>query len=270
VEKVSIQTLIEAKRKGEKIALLTCYDYTMAKIEDSVGIDVILVGDSLGMTILGYASTLPVTIDEMLIFTKAVRKGVQRALVVADMPFMSYQLSQQDAVRNAGRFVAEADVDAVKLEGGTEIKDTVRRIVDAGIPVMGHIGLTPQSLKKFGGYKVRGKTPADKEKLIDDAKALEDAGVFSIIVECVVSEVTPEIRDAVSVPIYGIGAGPHCDGQILVVNDILGLDKDWKLRKYEKKYADLSSIIEKALKNYVTEIKAGKFPDANHSYRVEK
>jgi 3-methyl-2-oxobutanoate hydroxymethyltransferase len=270
MEKVSIPKLIEAKKKGEKIALLTCYDYAMAKIEDSVGIDVILVGDSVGMTILGYTSTLPVTIDEMLIFTKAVRKGVQRALVVIDMPFMSYQLSPQDALRNASRFVAEADVDAVKLEGGTEIKDTVKKIVDAGVPVMGHIGLTPQSLKKFGGYKVRGKTSADKEKLIDDAKALEDSGVFSIIVECVVKEVTPEIRDAVSVPIYGIGAGPDCDGQIIVVNDILGLDKDWKLRKFEKQYADLSSITEGALKNYVTDVKAGKFPDASHSYSVEK
>ncbi|MDI6840346.1 MAG: 3-methyl-2-oxobutanoate hydroxymethyltransferase [bacterium] len=264
-EKVTPQVLKELKEKGAKAVLLTAYDYPTALIEDSVGIDVILVGDSLAMTVLGHESTLSVGMDELLIACKAVRRGVKRAMVIADMPYMSYQPSNSLAIKNAGRFVADANVDGVKLEGAGLIVKRVKSIVDIGIPVMGHIGFTPQSIKKFGGYKVWGKTDEDVHKLIDDAKALETAGVFCIIVECVPESVVAKLKKAVSVPIYGIGAGQGCDGQILVVHDMLGLFPAF-LPKYVKRYANLTSIIEKAIKKYIDEVKSGKFPDNEHSY----
>lgn len=264
-KKITPQLLKELKENGKKVVLLTAYDYPTALLEDKAGIDVILIGDSMGMTVLGYETTLQVSMDEMLIACQAVTRAAKRAMVVADMPYMSYQPSNYLAVKNAGRFVARASVDAVKLEGAGPTVRRTKAIVAAGIPVMGHIGFTPQSLKKFGGYKVRGKTDKDVQQLVADAKTLENAGVFAIIVECVPGGVTAKIRDAVKIPIYGIGAGVECDGQILVVHDMLGLFPAF-FPKYAKRYANLSPVIEEAIKKYINEVKRGIFPDAAHSY----
>ena len=265
LQKITPQVLQELKESGKKVALLTAHDYPTALIEDRAGIEVILVGDSLGMTVLGYESTLPVTMDEMLIACKAVKRGTRRAMVIADMPYMSYQPSNSLAIKNAGKFVREANVDGVKLEGAGPITRRIKSIVEIGIPVMGHIGFTPQSIKKFGGYKVCGKTDKEMQKLIDDARILEDAGVFCIIAECVSTGVITKLKEALRVPIYGIGAGQECDGQILVVNDILGLFPTF-LPKYVKRYTNLSPIIERAIKKYISEVKRGDFPDEAHSY----
>jgi len=262
--KVTIRELWKMKKQGSRVALLTAYEYFTAKLEDEAGIDIILVGDSVGMTHLGYSSTLPVSMEDMLIFGKAVSRAVERAMVIMDMPYLSYQPSTAIAIENAGKFM-RIGVDGVKLEGGVPISDTIKRMIDIGIPVMGHIGLTPQSIKLFGGYRVRGRNEEERESLLRDARSLEDAGVFSIIVEGVPTEVTKEIRKAVSVPIYGIGAGSECDGQILVVNDILGLSGDFS-PKFVKKYADLSPIMMNAFKQYIKEVKSGLYPDKAHSY----
>ena len=251
------------KSKGESAVLLTAYDYPTAFLVDEAGIEVVLVGDSLAMVVLGYETTLPVTLEEMLSHTKAVTRAVKRAFVVTDMPFMSFQVSPEEAVRNAGRFMAEGGADGVKLEGGRRVTDAVRRIVKAGIPVMGHIGLTPQSASQLGGYCVQGKTAEEALGLIEEAKVLEDSGVFSIILESVPEEVAKEIRDRASIPIYGIGAGRYCDGQILVVNDILGLFQKF-LPRFAKRYADLCPIISEALDNYLREVKEGEFPSDEH------
>ncbi len=264
MERVTPQYLIKKKGKGEKAVLLTAYDYITAKIEDEAGIDVILVGDSYGTTVLGYSSTLPVTMQDMLPVVGAVRRGAERAMVIADMPYMSYQQSIEYAIRNAGRFM-RLGVDGVKLEGGLAMKDTIKKLVDIGIPVMGHIGMTPQSYKKFGGYRVRGKKNTESLELLTDATTLEDTGVFSIIVECVPEDVTRKITEKVKVPVYGIGAGRYCDGQILVVTDILGF-LPGPMPRFVKEYAHLQNEIKNAINKYIDEVKNGIYPDANHTY----
>lgn len=268
-EKITVKKLRVMKERGEKVALLTAYDYPMASLLDDTGIEVILVGDSLAMVTLGYETTLPVSLEEMLSHTKAVTRAVRRALVVGDMPFMSFQISPEEAVRNAGRFLAEGGADGVKVEGGRRVATTVEKIVRAGIPVMGHIGLTPQSASQLGGYCLQGRTAEEAESLAEDAEILEDAGVFSIIVESVPEEAAKTIWEKVSVPIYGIGAGRHCDGQILVVNDILGLYQKF-FPKFAKKYADLSPIIQQAVKGYVKEVKEGEFPSDEHVFHMKE
>ncbi|MCK4395132.1 3-methyl-2-oxobutanoate hydroxymethyltransferase [candidate division WOR-3 bacterium] len=268
-KKLTIPELHEMTGKGEKIALLTAYDYPTALIEDRAGIDIILVGDSVAMTVLGYKNTLSVTLEEMLIFTKAVTRAVQRAFVVADMPFLTYKTDVNTAIRNAGRFIQEGNADAVKLEGAGIVVPKVKAIVDSGIPVMGHIGLTPQSIGVLGGYKVQGTKKESALKLIDDSKKLEDAGVFSIIAESIPRELTPFIKDAVSIPVYGIGAGAYADGQILVVHDILGLFEDF-IPRFVKKYTDLSKTLEDVFSRYINDVKNGNFPDDKQMYHMDK
>ncbi len=264
MKKVTPQYLQEKIEKGEKTVLLTAYDYLTARIEDSAGIDVILVGDSYGTTLLGYSSTLPVTMDDMLPIVSAVRRGVERAMVIVDMPYMSYQASVEQAVLNAGRFMC-LGVDGIKLEGGSAMSDTIKRLVDIGVPVMGHIGMTPQSYKKFGGYPVCGRTEDESESLLIDAKALETAGVFSIIVECVVEDVAKKITEETRIPVYGIGAGRYCDGQILVITDILGLSSG-PSPKFVKKYAEIGDNIRDAINKYIEEVRNGVYPDPSHTY----
>ena len=254
------------KETGEKIAMLTAYDFGIASIMDEADIDIILVGDSLGMVMLGYDSTLPVTMEDMLHHTKAVARGVHKALIVADMPFMSYQISPQVALANAGRFLQEADAQAVKLEGGQEQAESVHKITTAGIPVMAHLGLTPQSIHQMGGYKVQGKKEDAAKKMMPDAKILEEAGAFALVLECVPEKLAEEITRAFSIPTIGIGAGVHCDGQVLVINDILGM-YERMTPKFVKKYATLSVEIKKAVKTYVSEVKDSSFPDSEHSFK---
>ncbi len=249
----------------KKIVALTSYSYWMTTIINQADIDLILVGDSLASMVLGYKDTIPVTMDEMIHHTKAVSRADPDSLVVADMPFMSYQASQEKAVENAGRFIKEAGAEAVKLEGGGWIKDMVYRIIQAGIPVLGHIGLTPQSIHQIGGYKVQGRDPERAKKLIEDALLLEQAGVFAIVLECVPSALARDITKKVHIPTIGIGAGPYCDGQILVIHDMLGL-KPGHVPKFVKQYANLTEQIAKALEAYKKDVTAGKFPDKEHSY----
>ena len=267
--KLTILDLQEMTRKEEKTALLTAYDYPTALIEDKAGIDIILVGDSLAMTVLGYKSTVSVTIEEMLILTKAVTRAVERAFVVADMPFLTYKTDTYTAIKNAGRFIQEGNADAVKLEGAGSVVRNVKSIINAGIPVMGHIGLTPQSIGTLGGFKVQGTKKESALKLIEDAKTLEDAGVFSIIAESIPCELTPLIKDAVNIPVYGIGAGADTDGQILVVHDILGLFHDF-IPRFVKKYTDLSKTLEDAFRSYINDVKTGNFPDDKQTYHMDK
>ncbi len=262
--KITPRALQELKAKGERAVLLTAYDVNIAKIEDELGIDIILVGDSAGMVMLGYENTLQVTMDEMLVFTRAVARAAKRAMIIADMPFMSYQPSREIATKNAGEFI-RAGADGVKLEGGEHICHIIEYLVKIGIPVMGHIGMTPQSIKQLSGYRVCGRTQEERKKLVQDAIALEEAGVFSIIVECVLPDVTREIHERLHIPVYGIGSGPHCDGQILVVQDILGIYQG-KLPRYVKKYANLSNEIRNAIKNYIEDVKNGKYPSPEYWY----
>jgi 3-methyl-2-oxobutanoate hydroxymethyltransferase len=263
--KVTTAKLLKKKQDGEKIVGLTAYDYSTAQIVDKTGIDFILVGDSLGMVILGYENTLPVTMEDMLHHTKAVVRGAKRCMVVADLPFMSYQISPEQAIGNAGRLIQEAGAYAVKLEGGRSMVETISRIVDAGIPVMGHIGLQPQSLRKLGGYKIQGRTESSAERLMKDAAALEEAGVFAIVLELVTAEMAKEVSESVSVPTIGIGSGPHCDGQVQIVDDILGLYGD-RQPKHAKRYANLSHAMESAVGEYIEEVSAGTFPGPEHSF----
>lgn len=263
MKKVTPVSLFDKKKNGEKIVSLTAYDFSMSSRLDALGIDILLVGDSLGMILLGYESTLPVTMEEMLHHVKAVRAGSKHSMVVADMPFMSYQESAEEAIRNAGRFIKDAGAHAVKLEGGVEVADKVKVLVDNGIPVLGHIGLKPQHVLKKGKYQIYGKSDVEKEQILKDAKALEESGVFGIVLEGIPAQVAKEITASVSIPTIGIGAGPHCDGQILVINDILGLGST---PKFVKVYADLSPQIDKAVKLFQKEVQEGKFPDSNHSY----
>ena len=269
VEKVTIPSLIKMKKKGKKIAMITAYDYPTALLVDRAGVDVVLVGDSLGMVVLGYESTIPVTLEDIIHHTKAVSRAVKRALVVADMPFITFNVSVEEAIRNAGRLIKEGGAEAVKLEGGEEVKHVVKALVDAGIPVMGHIGLTPQRIAMYGGYHVRGKSVTVARKLIRDAKALDEAGVFSIVLELMTAEVAKVITEEVSVPTIGIGAGPYCDGQVLVFHDMLGLFERFTPR-FVKKYANLGEIILNAVQEYVKEVKAGEFPSEEHSFYMKR
>ena len=267
--RVTIGDIREMKQRGEKIPMLTAYDYAFAKIIDEAGVPLILVGDSLGMVMLGYESTIPVTMDEMIHHVKAVVRGTKHALVIGDMPFMTYHVSMEDTMRNAARFIQEGGAQAVKLEGGEVVADKVSRLVSCGIPVQGHIGLTPQSVNQLGGYKVVGKTAEVAVRLLNDARALEDAGAFSIVLECVPAPLSQLITERVSVPTIGIGAGKGCDGQVQVVSDILGLFTDF-VPKHAKQYAKLNQTVTTAVTDYIAEVKAGHFPSPKQSYEMDK
>ena len=257
------------KREGKRIAMLTAYDYPMALLEDRAGIEIILVGDSLAMTVLGYENTLPVTMDAMIHHTKAVTRGAKYALIIGDMPFMSYNTSEKDAIFNAGRFMKEGKADAVKLEGGASVKDIIQAIVKAGIPVMGHIGLTPQTISMLGGFKVQGKDAQAAQRIIDDALLLEDAGAFSVLLEAIPAPIAKRITERLKVPTIGIGAGVHCDGQVLVVHDILGLF-DRFTPKFAKRYINLSESMLKAFQEYREEVLKGDFPTDQHSFHIDE
>jgi 3-methyl-2-oxobutanoate hydroxymethyltransferase len=259
--RVTINQIKEMKQRGEKIVMLTAYDYSTARLIDEAEIPLILVGDSLGNVVLGYESTIPVTMEDMLHHTKAVVRGAKKAMVIGDMPFMTYHISIEDALRNAARFIQEAGAQAVKLEGGVTVAETVRRIADCGIPVMGHIGLTPQSIHQLGGFKMQGKTPEAAAGLLEDAKALEQAGAFAIVLETIPANLGRLITDKTAIPTIGIGAGPDCDGQVQVINDILGSFTDF-VPKHAKRYVKLTDIISKAVTQYRDEVKSGTFPSA--------
>jgi 3-methyl-2-oxobutanoate hydroxymethyltransferase len=265
IEKVTTSHLVEMKEKGEKITMLTAYDCLMASQLDECGIDVLLVGDSVGNVLLGYENTIPVTMDEMIHHCSAVTRGAKRALVVGDMPFMSYQTSCEEALRNAGRFLKEAGAEAIKLEGGSEFYDTIKKIVDAGIPVMGHLGLTPQSVYKFGGYGVRGEDRDQALKILEDSKVLEKAGVFSIVLEKVPAKLAKKVTQQLKIPTIGIGAGADCDGQVLVTHDMLGFFEKFK-PKFAKRYSKLGKEMKRCYRKYIEEVKNGEFPTKEHSY----
>jgi 3-methyl-2-oxobutanoate hydroxymethyltransferase len=265
----TIGQIREMKEKGKIIPMLTAYDYATAKMIDEAGVPLVLVGDSLGMVVLGYESTIPVTMEEMLHHTKAVVRGTKRALVVGDMPFMTYHASIGEALHNAGRFIQEAGAQAVKLEGGEAMAEVVHRVVQCGIPVMGHIGLTPQSVHQLSGFKVQGKTPEAAVRLVKDARALADAGVFSIVLEAIPTELARVITQKVSVPTIGIGAGPYCDGQVQVISDILGLFTDF-VPKHAKQYARLADLIRKAVAEYIDEVEKGSFPTEKQSHSMDE
>ena len=267
--RVTINDIKEKKTKKEKIVMLTAYDYSTAKLVDEAGVPLILVGDSLGMVMLGYESTIPVTMDEMIHHTKAVARGTKQALVIGDMPFMTYHTNISDALRNAARFIQEGGTQAVKLEGGVTVAETVKRIVECGIPVMGHIGLTPQSIHQLGGHKVQGKTPEAAERLLRDALALEQAGAFAVVLELVPAPLSRLITQKLSIPTIGIGAGLDCDGQVQVISDLLGLFSDF-VPKHAKQYAKLAGTIRTALADYIAEVKAGSFPTAEHSSTIDE
>jgi len=264
-KKITVSKFIAKKPKGEKIAVLTAYDYYTARFLDRAGVDSLLVGDSVSMVQYGQDSTLPVTMEIMLAHTKAVADGTEYALVIGDMPFMSYQPSVEIAVANAGRFLKEGKAEAVKLEGGIEMAATVKRIVECGIPVMGHIGLTPQSIHRFGGAKVQGRKEKSIAYLLESAQALEEAGAFSMVLELVQKDTAPKITKAVNIPTIGIGAGINCDGQVLVINDILGLYEDFK-PKFVRQYADLAPTIEKAASEFIADVKSGAYPSDDESF----
>ncbi len=266
--KTTTATFREKKADGEKITMLTAYDYATARICDEAGIDSLLVGDSLGNTILGYETTLPVTMEEMLHHTKAVTRGAREALVIADMPFMSYQADAKQALENAGRFMKEALAQAVKLEGGVEMASTVAKIVSCGIPVCGHIGLTPQSIHQMGGYKVQGRELEAARKLVEDAKALDEAGAFAVVLECVPGPLAALLTAKISAATIGIGAGDGCDGQVQVVSDILGLAGP-RLPKHAKRYADLGAAIAEAVGEYAREVRQNTFPAAENTFEID-
>lgn len=265
--KNTILTFLEAKKKNEKLSMLTAYDYSMAKLVDEAGVNGILVGDSVGMVCLGYKDTLSVTMDDMIHHTRAVARGVTNALLIADMPFMSYQTSVYDAVANAGRLVKEGGAQAVKLEGGEEFAPHIKAIVAASIPVMGHLGLTPQSVHAFGGFKVQGKDEAAARKLLQDAKAVEEAGAFSVVLECIPAKLAALLSKNLAIPTIGIGAGPDCDGQVLVYQDMLGIFADFT-PKFVKRFADLAPLLRQAFAEYHREVRAGTFPAAEHTFAI--
>ena len=268
-KKTMITDLQNKKVEGRKITMLTAYDYPMARLVDDAGIDMILVGDSLGMVVLGYDSTVPVTMDEMIHHSKAVRRGTKYAFLVGDMPFMSYQVSREEAIRNAGRFMKEAGCDAVKLEGGDEVIDVTIAIVNAGIPVLGHLGLTPQTISKLGGFKIQGRTAEAAKSLIDQALKLERAGCFGVVLECVPDMVAKMVAERLKIPVIGIGAGKYCDGQVLVVNDMVGLF-DRFVPKFVKQYVKLSHSILEGLKKYKDEVEKGTFPSHEHVFTIKE
>lgn len=261
-------TFTAAKAKGEKLSMLTAYDYSTAKLEDESGINGILVGDSLGNVVLGYEDTVSVTMEDMIHHGAAVARGAKNALVVVDMPFMSYEVTVEEAVRNAGRLMKEGRAGAVKLEGGVRVAEQIRAIVKAGIPVMGHIGLTPQSINVFGGFKVQGKSEEAARALLADAKAVEEAGAFAVVIEAVPAALAQMITDAVSIPTIGIGAGAGCDGQILVYQDMLGMFSDFT-PKFVKSYANVGEVMREAFANYAAEVASGAFPTEEHTYKIK-
>lgn len=267
--KNTVSTFKEQKANGDKITMLTAYDYSTAKLVDSSGINGILVGDSLGMVILGYEDTLSVTMEDMIHHTAAVCRGAKNALVVGDMPFMSYQVSVEEAVRNAGRLMKEGRCQAVKLEGGAAVCPQIKAITQASIPVMAHIGLTPQSVNAFGGFKVQGKSEDAARKLIEEAKAVEEAGAFSIVLECVPAKLAELISKSVNIPTIGIGAGAGCDGQILVYQDMLGMFSDFT-PKFVKKYAEIGDVMKAAFEKYIEETKDGSFPADEHTFKISE
>lgn len=260
-------SLLAQKQAGDKITMLTAYDYSTAKLIDESGINCILVGDSLGMVMLGYDSTLPVTMDDMLHHTKAVARGAKNSMVIADMPFMSYQTSVYDAVKNAGRLIQEGGAASVKLEGGAAVCDRIEAIVKASIPVVAHLGLTPQSINAFGGFKVQGKDEQRAKELIEDAKKIEAAGAFMVVLECVPAKLAEIISREISIPTIGIGAGAGCDGQVLVYQDMLGLFSDFT-PKFVKKFANIGDAMKAAFKDYINEVKNGTFPSEEHSFKI--
>jgi 3-methyl-2-oxobutanoate hydroxymethyltransferase len=265
VKRITTNTIQEMKQKGEKIAMLTSYDYSMATIVDEGGIDVILVGDSASNVMAGHETTLPITLDQMIYHAQSVVRAVKRALVVVDLPFGSYQGNSKEALNSAIRIMKESGAHAVKLEGGVEIRESVERIITAGIPVMGHLGLTPQSIYKFGTYTVRAKEEAEAEKLKQDIMVLQDAGCFSVVLEKIPAKLAQEVTDSVKIPTIGIGAGPHCDGQVLVINDMIGLTKGFKPR-FLRQYLNLFDQINNAVQSYVSDVKRGDFPDEKEQY----
>lgn len=264
--KVTTHRLSEMKLRGEKISMITSYDYTMATIVDEAGVDVILVGDSASNVMAGNLTTLPITLNQMIYHGKSVTKAVKRALVVVDMPFGTYQISGNEAVRNAIEIMKITHADALKVEGGVEIIDAVKKIIAAGIPIMGHLGLMPQSINKYGTYNVRAKTEAEAEKLISDAKALEKIGCFAIVLEKIPAQLAKQVAEEVKIPIIGIGAGMHVDGQVLVLHDMLGMTKSFSPR-FLRRYADLNTIINEAVTHYVNDVKEGEFPNASEQYQ---
>ena len=267
IDRVTIADIQKKKHDGKKITMLTAYDYPMAKLVDEAGFDMILVGDSLGMVVLGYDSTLPVTMDDMIHHAKAARRGTKRALLVGDMPYRSYETAD-DAVQNAARFVKEGGCDAVKLEGGSAVIDQTKAIIRSGIPVMGHLGLTPQSADKLGGFKVQGKDAGKAKEILTDAKLLEEAGCFCVILECVPDRLAKLITGELKTPTIGIGAGVYCDGQVLVLNDLIGLF-DRFIPKFVKRYANISKDISDGIKRFKEEVETGLFPDEEHSFKIK-
>jgi 3-methyl-2-oxobutanoate hydroxymethyltransferase len=268
--RISIHKLKELKAQGKRFAMITAYDFPSARLVEQAGVPVILVGDSLGSVVLGYDSTVPVTMDDVLYHTKAVVRGTSKAIVVADMPFMSYQWNADEGVRNAGRMLQEAGATAVKLEGGSAIAPLVRRMVDAGIPVMGHLGLTPQSVNQFGGHKVQGRTPAAAARLINDARALEEAGAFAVVLETIPAPLAKMVTERITIPTIGIGAGPHCDAQVQVFHDMLGIYDDYRPLKHAKRYAVIGETIRTAVKDYIAEVEDGSFPTAEQSFEMDE
>lgn len=262
---ITTKVLKQMKANGDKISMLTAYDFMTAKLLDETGIEIILVGDSVGNVIQGYETTIPVTLEEMIYHTKIVKKAVKNAIVVGDMTFMSYQVGTEDAIRNCGKMLKLTECDAVKMEGGKHITETVRRVVEIGIPVMGHLGLTPQSIHEFGSYKTRGKTEEEAEQIYNDALALEKAGCFTIVLEKIPMELGKKISEAISIPTIGIGAGPHCDGQVLVLQDMMGMNEEFKPR-FVRRYMNLAEDMRNALKSYIKDIKSGDFPTEEESY----
>ena len=265
MDKVTTLTLSKYKQKKRKITALTAYDSVFARLMDQAGVDVVLVGDSVGMTMLGRRDTLSVTMDEMIHHGKSVASAVERALVVVDMPFMSFQVSAEKALENAGRIIKETSAHAVKLEGGKSVAGAIRAIVEAGIPVMGHVGLKPQSINRYGGFKVQGKEPDSAKQILDDAQAAQEAGAFAVVIEAVPVGLAKKITQAMKIPTIGIGAGVECDGQILVMHDVLGLSENVKPR-FAKTYANVAETAQNAFKEYLTEVRDGKFPAMEHAY----
>lgn len=266
--KNTVVTIREAKERGEKVTMLTAYDYSMAKLIDEAGIEMILVGDSLGMVMLGYEDTLSVTMEDMIHHTAAVARGAKNALVVADMPFMSYQTSVYDAVLNAGRLMKEGRAQAVKLEGGREFADHIRAITNASIPVVAHLGLTPQSLNAFGGFKVQGKSEAAARKLLEDAQIVEEAGAVAVVLECVPAKLAKLVTEKLYIPTIGIGAGADCDGQVLVYQDMLSMFGDFK-PKFVKRFGEVGTVMKEAFQKYSEEVKAGTFPAPEHTFKID-
>lgn len=265
--KITVANLKKMKEENNKITMLTCYDYSTAKLMDAAGVEILLVGDSLGNTMLGYENTLPVTMEDMIAHTAAVSRGAENALILGDMPFLSYQTSVYDAVKNAGRFMKEAGANAVKLEGGARVCPQIRAIVEADIPVCAHIGLTPQSVNAFGGFKVQGKSVDAARTLIEDAKRVEDAGACMVVLEGIPAKLAEIITDAVSIPTIGIGAGAGCDGQVLVYQDMLGMFTDY-VPKFVKQFANVGEVMTQAFTDYMQEVKAGTFPAREHTYKI--